>query len=108
MSVQTIALPTHYKLIVTKQQVVSGSSVALTPLAVGDAIKGRPGNIFVQALAGNTGKVYINFGTATVGGPGFELSPGANLNLPTNASTDWSVIGTAADKLNIIYQAQEN
>lgn len=105
MSMLTIAIPSHYSQIVTKQQTVSASSTVLTALAASDAIKGRPDNIFVQALAANTGKVYINLGTATIGGAGIELVPGSNINLPGNLVSSWQVIGTASDKLNIIYQA---
>ena len=106
MSAQVIAVPSHYKYIVTKQQTVTASSVALTQLAGTDVIKGRPDNIFVQALSGNVGKIYLNNGTATVGGAGIELAAGANVNLPSSDPTVWQVIGTLSDKLNIIYQSQ--
>ena len=106
---QTISIPAHYKNITDKQMTISGTSTVITQLTpVTDNVKGRPENIFVQALAGNTGKVYLRQGTATVGGSGLELAPGANINLPSNDATTWQAIGTASDKLNIVYMSGTN
>lgn len=105
MSVHTIAIPAHYKNITMKQQTVSATSTALTPPALGDAVYKRPDNIFVQALAANSGKVYLGIGTTVAGAAGIELAPGANVNLPSNDPLVWQVIGTASDKLNITYQS---
>jgi hypothetical protein len=98
----------HYRLNVTKQQIVGTASAALTPLdALVDPIKGRPENIFLQALSTNTSPIIISSTNPAVsGGVGFELVANANLSLPGNNPADWFVIaGGAGQKLNITYQA---
>jgi hypothetical protein len=103
-----LAILPHYRLNVAKQQSVGVASAALTPLdPLVDDIKGRPENIFVQALSTNTAPIIISSTNPAVsGGVGFELAPNANMSLPGNDSTQWFVIaGAAAQKLNITYQA---
>lgn len=107
MPAQILAINPHYKNITIKTQTISASSSPLTPLVVGtDKVQGRADNIVLQAYAANTGKIYINNGVA-VAGSGIELAPGQTLALPGNGS-DWQIIGTAADKMAIIYQASPN
>jgi hypothetical protein len=102
---QQIVMP-HYRLNIPKQQVVSGSSAPLTPLASSDEIK-MPDNIFVQALSTNNAAIIISSASpAVAGGAGIELPPGGNVSLPDNDPSKWFVISiTPGQKLNINYQA---
>lgn len=103
MSAQTLAVSQHYKNIILKQQTVGTSQAALTTLVKGTDAFVKPENILVQALASNTGKIYIGLTGVTAGGAAIELAAGANINLPSNDAA-WFVISDAASqKLNIIY-----
>lgn len=104
---KNISLAPHYKYNVFKQQTVTTSAVVITSLSSSDVIKGRPENIFVQALSTNTSPIYIaNSSGVTAAGASIELVAGANLNLPAHDFANWYVICTSgSQKLNIVYQA---
>jgi hypothetical protein len=105
MAALTLSASAKYKQNVIKQQVVGAAAVALTPLAVLDAVK-TPEQIFVQAPSTNTGKITIGLSGVTAGGAGIELVAGANTVLPSHNVSDWFVIADAsAQKLNIIYSS---
>ena len=103
MAAQVLSIPAHYENLVIKQQTVTTTQAALTPLVVvTDAIK-KPENILVQALSTNTAPIYIGATGLTAGGAAIELAAGANINLPSNDFA-WFVIATSgSQKLNIIY-----
>lgn len=104
---KNISLAPHYKKNVFKQQSVTGTAAVLTPLASGDAIVGRPENIFLQAVSTNTAPIYVsNSSGVTAAGASIELVAGANLNLPAHDYANWYAIATSGtQKLNIVYQA---
>ena len=104
MSAQTIAVPGHFEFITLKQQTVGTSAAALSPLVVGTDRVVKPENILVQALSGNSGKIYIGDSSVAAGSTGaIELSAGANINLPSN-NFAWFVIADSANqKLQITY-----
>ncbi len=110
MSAQTIAIPSHYKNIVIKRQVVSTTATVLTALSpTADVVKGRPENIFVQALSTNSGPITIGNSAVTAGGAGIELVAGANVNLPSNQIGFWFVVcASGTQQLNISYQSGVN
>lgn len=102
MAAQGIAIPAHYEFLTFKQQTVGTSEAALTPLALTDAVK-KAENIFVQAAASNTGKIYLAQTGLTAGGAAIELAAGANLNLPSNDVAWFAIADAANQKLNIVY-----
>lgn len=65
------------------------------------SISARPERIFVQALAGNTGKIMIGKTGVLANGSlgGYELAAGANMTLPNNISTAYFAIATGAGQL---------
>lgn len=104
---KNISLAPHYKKQVFKQQTVSTGAAQLTQLASSDVIKGRPENIFLQALSTNTAPIYVaNSNGVTAAGASIELTAGSNLNLPGHDAANWYVIATSgSQKLNIVYQS---
>ena len=103
MSAQTIAVPGHFSSITLKQMTVGTSAAVLTALASTDAVK-KPENILVQALAGNSDKIYIGDSSVAAGSTGgIELSPGANINLPSNNFAWYAISASANQKLQITY-----
>jgi len=70
--------------------------------AAGTAVQGPdvPGAVFVRALAGNTGKVYVgNDGAGDVtAANGYELSPGEALPFMLNLNEYWFDAATNGDK----------
>lgn len=103
MSAQILSIPSHYKNLVFKQQTVTTSESALTPLVpVTDIIK-KPENILVQALSTNTAPIYLAGTGVTAGGAAIELAAGANINLPSNDQAWFAIATSGSQKLNIIY-----
>ena len=104
MSAQTLAASPRYKYW-KSQQVTAGATEIVFPvitqaITVATGVK-KPEAIFVQALAGNTGKIIIGItGVAANGSAGgFELAAGANMTLPVNDHTVLFHIATAASQL---------
>jgi hypothetical protein len=106
MPALTLTTGARFKQNVIKQQTVGTAAAVLSPLVLGDAVKGSE-QIFVQALSTNTGKITIGTSSGvTAGGAGIELVAGANTVLPSHTSTDWYIIGSAAGQvLNIVYSS---
>jgi hypothetical protein len=104
---QQVVLP-HFRLNVPKQQIVTTTSTPMVALnALVDPIKGKPDNIFIQALSTNTAPIIISpANPAVAGGAGIELPAGGNVSLPSLNPADWYVISSAnGQKLNVTYQA---
>lgn len=109
MSALNLVTSGKYKNNTIKQQTVTTSAVALTALAAGDAVKGEPGQIFVQALSTNAVPVYIGGSDVTAAGASIELVAGANTVLPSHTIADWYCIcASGAPKINIVYSSKEN
>lgn len=103
MAAQVLSVPAHYEFLAIKQQTVTTSQAALSPLVpLTDGIK-KAENILVQALSTNTSPIYIGATGLSAAGAAIELTAGSNINLPSNDFA-WFVIATAgSQKLNIIY-----
>lgn len=96
---QSLSVAAGYRLEDLKQVTSSGTEAQFpAPTAT---ISVRPEKIFVQALAGNSGKIVIGkTGVAANGSAGgYELSAGANMTLPSNDYAHYYHIATAGGQL---------
>ena len=106
---QTLAISPRYLYNDLQQLTVGTTQVAFPAISTTAGFAGRPESIFVQALAGNTGKIMIGkTGVASNGSAGgWELAAGANMSLPiTDISKLYAIATGASQLLQITYQSK--
>jgi len=94
----------HFSRNTAKAQIVGTSATALDPLVLGDAVL-KPENIFLQTASTNSEPIYVGFDSSvTAVGPGIQLPPGSNVNIPSLRYLDiYVVCASGGQQLNIVY-----